>query len=114
MIKSVHNWIAIVAVLAVTLLGAVAINRTSSERIRALKESVANVCQNQNIVRQQLNADGQRLARNTAIVRIALVIATRSDGQTQKDSDAYQQLVDTLGPISQRQTLQLIDCSEND
>jgi hypothetical protein len=110
MMKSIHNWIAVVAVLAVTLLGAVAINRTSSERVNTLREQVVGVCQDNNLIRQQANDMQVKNRRLTAALRLTLVVAARENGQSLRDSEQYMQLQQLLGPVQRDSNLAILDC----
>lgn len=90
--RQVHNWIAVVAVLAVTLLGAVAIQRASSDRDQVTRNSVVAACEQINTGRVQINAEFSRLDAVSQALQGALDVAQREKGQSVEDTIAYARL----------------------
>ena len=90
--NQIHNWIAVVAVLAVTLLGAVAINRTSSERDQTTRAATIAVCEQINTGRMQIALEFDRLDTVAKSLDGALKVAQQEKNQSTLDRIEYARL----------------------
>ncbi len=107
-----QSWVAIVAILAVTLLGAVAINTAGTNRDRALARSFDALCEQQNLVREKLNQHMDIVEGVKTSLDRALLIASRGDNQTKQDQIDYSRLRGRLDrPVII--PLPYIDCKHN-
>ncbi len=110
--KQIHNWIAVVAVLAVTLLGAVAINRTASDRDQTTRSAVVAMCEQVNSGRYQVNVEFKRLDSVAQALDGALRVAQNERGQSTDDRIEYARLQAILSSTNRPQFLSLTDCDQ--
>lgn len=110
--QQIHNWIAVVAVLAVTLLGAVAINRTSSERDQATRSAVVSMCEQINTGRYQIDIEFKRIDAVAEALDGALKVAQQENGQTTNDRIEYARLQAILSSTTTPQLLPLTNCDK--
>ena len=111
MMKGLHNWIAIVAVLAVTLLGAAALGRASSERDHTMRNAVVALCERQNVGRYQIDVEFERLDKVTVALSRALTIA-QNRSKFAQDATSYAVLRSQLDQLVTPSPLKLVDCDK--
>jgi hypothetical protein len=109
--NQIHNWIAVVAILSVTLLGAVAINRTSSERDQTTRAATIAVCEQINTGRVQISLEFDRLDTVARSLDGALRVAQREQGHTTQDRIEYARLQALLDTVREPKAVPLINCS---
>lgn len=107
----ITNWIAVVAVLAVTLLGAVAINRTASDRDKLLSNAIVAQCERTNAGRYQIDTEFARLDRVERALDGALRVAQESKATT-RDRIQYARFRAILDASPSPLSLPLIDCKD--
>lgn len=108
--NQIHNWIAIVAVLAVALLGALALNRTASERDQSTRAATVAVCEQINTGRLQITLEFDRLDAVTRSLNGALAVAQRERNQTTSDRIEYARLQALLSTVRTPKSLPIINC----
>ena len=107
----ITNWIAVVAVLAVTLLGAVAINRTASDRDKQLSNAIVAQCERTNTGRLQIDAEFSRLDRVIVALDGALRVAQKSHASVD-DRINYARYRAILESSPSPRTLPIMDCKD--
>jgi hypothetical protein len=108
----VHNWIAIVAVLAVTLLGAVAINRTASDRDAVTRSAMVTMCEQLNAGRMEISVEFDRMEVLSQAVSRALATASRSEEFTPTEQIEYAKLQAMLDSSPAPNPLPYLHCDK--
>lgn len=108
--KFVTNWVAMVAILAVAILGVLAIGQSTNEKVSTQRESMVGLCLRSNEARQLANEAIESLQETREAVRGALDIAAGEAGQRQLDSVGYERLRAILDRENIAPRLDLIDC----
>lgn len=110
--STIHNWLALVAILAVTLLGAAALGRAGTERDNTMRQAVIALCERQNVGRAQIDTEFSRLDRTASALDGALEIAQRENGQARKDAIAYAEMRARLDTGAVPRHLPVVDCEK--
>ena len=107
-----HNWLALIAILAVTLLGAAALGRAGNERDSTMRQAIVAMCERQNVGRIQIDTEFARLDATSKALDSALEIAQQEKGQARVDAISYAELRARLGQAPLPRYLPLVDCDK--
>lgn len=112
MIRVVYNWVAVVAVLAVAMLGVLAIDKAADSRTKTMREGMINTCLRQNEARVVANAEIAKLARFGDTLRESLIVADQDSKLKTTTRIKFARLAAQIDNPQRPHEITLIDCEK--
>ncbi len=113
MFTSLRNITALIAVLAVALLGSLAISNRASDRYATINENLISMCERHNVARGVANEAIDILNIQHQALEDALEIAQRESNQRTQDRIDYARIESALEQIKPLDSLPTTDCEES-
>lgn len=110
---NVARILVLVSVLAVALLGSLAIANRSSDRDTATRQSIVTLCEKTNTGRATINASVDAVNTLNLSLRDALQIAQREKNQTTRDQVDYARIESALEQLRELDRLPVPDCNRD-
>lgn len=110
MFGTLRNITALVAVLAVALLGSLAISNRASERDMTTRQAIMTICEKQTVARQQANEAIKVINVNRQGLQDALSIAENEKNQRNSDQIKYARIESALNTIPEIDPLETTQC----
>lgn len=107
------NTVALIAVLAVALLGSLAIANRASDRDSATRQALIGLCEKTNVGRQTINSVVDAVNTSRQSLQDALAVAQRERGQSTRDEVDYARIESALEQIQEIDRLALPDCERD-
>lgn len=111
--SAITKILALVSILAVALLGSLAIANRASDRDQAMRQSIITLCEKTNVGRGVINTMVDEFSTTKSSLREALQVAQREKNQSTQEQVDYARLEATVEQLPVLEKLPLPDCDRD-